>query len=1716
MKNIYIIFLVLLIFVIPVAAQDYPLELELYNEVKVVRLAPDALTGQSTFVVDGGATVRIHVRASANGVSTSISCPNGQTVNSGNISSINGIFNAYEITPSQGGISPSPYFAEGFHSIFEFPIQGTGSYSVSFNVPSGVNQEVAVLTNVTTDSSLTSKLFSSETSATVGKPIVLSAAIFDEQAAVAGATVTAQIKLPDGSSVGQTFSDDGQGADYLAGDGIYSAFYIPTLTGNHRVLAQISGVRASQATFQRSASLSFIVNPFVGRLTGNIEDYGVDEDNDNLLNKIVVKTEVETTEPGDFGVFIHLKVGADKYLIRNNRVQLDTPGMNYIEVDFDAESLVRLGENGPYAIELIELVKYDQQSFVNVDSLINPGQTQAYQMSQLQRPPIIITNFNQIEGLDFNGNSKFDVLSIKVGANVVKSAVYVLGGTLYDQNDERIDSYYSRTYLTAGENTIEFLYNGGVINLHGVSGVFKLKNVFIRELKETDGDDTFTGAAISVPHLLDTPSYDVNQFENQVTPFAFTGTNSAAGIDINSNGKYEFLRINSSFYSMVAGGYNIQASLKDSNGNVIQVVNRHQQVEAGMSTLQFDFDGGYILNANVDGPLTISDVTLSYGFDSYLEVPVLFTTQPFNSNQFEVGLEFTGQNTAEGIDENSNGKYEFLRINSEIYASITGSYSVQASLKDAAGNVLQTVNAYPYLYAGTNTIQIDFNGVYIFLAGIDGPLTVADVTVSGPTGAVQVAELFVTQPFNSNQFDRLPSNLNYMAHRLVILTGDGDSLFEPGETAQMFVRIMNNANGIQSGVAASLSAVSTNAEILSAASAYPSIDSFLEKENLTPFVIKLKEDAPRNSDISLDFTFDSSTVQSKTATLKVQTGLLGKIVYIDRTNNLEQIYQMNSDGGSKTNLSNSESNDKNPVIAPNGTKIAFLREGSLFVMNADGTNQLEIEPSIAPSSKISWSSDSSKIAYERVVSGFNRDIYVIDASGGQPFHVTQNSEVEIRATWLPNSNKLAFGRGAAIYTINSDGTGESLLTTIQDWVNEIEWSPDGNLIGWVEGYGRLSVRRISTGTNTEIDISVISEPGISWSPDSKNIAYVRNEYIGNNTYADKIIYFDTENNSSVEVTTARSISSLAWSPDGRKIAFSNYEEIDSSLKERIRIVNFDGSGSTSLFGIYNPEIFTINTLPRWRPLDITLPTSTISNTPSANADGWNSSDTTVGILATDNQYGSGLQNVSYNITGAQTNGNATVNGGSATFSVFTEGISTVNYAAKDNADNFEPSKTFTVKIDKSNPISRHTLTAGAQETSFTLNASDAVSGVSNIFYSIDGATAQIYSAPFTVSNTGGHSVSYYAKDFAGNEETPRTVFINPSEMPKSVLISEFRTRGYLGADDEFVELYNNSDISIDISGWTVSTKQGSNSTAVTLATINSGAIIPARGHYLLRKAGTANYSLSAYAEADQTYTGALAENIGIALISLASVKIDAVGFSSVADATYREGTALAPSAGISANGQYSFIRNYTKGGILVDSNNNKADFIFVATDGGTYNNLKAVLGSPGPENLNSPIYREGNVLTTQIDDKVTLAEAPNRFYDYATTSSQYPVGILSVRRKLTNNTGGTINTLRLRIIVVTTKNSAVSFPQQAVLRQINSSDVTVTSIDGQRTFPLKGLTIETIPTTIDGGLNSTLTFDLGTNGLANGQSVNIDLKSGIVTNGQYRLEFRVETSTPVP
>jgi hypothetical protein len=102
--------------------------------------------------------------------------------------------------------------------------------------------------------------------------------------------------------------------------------------------------------------------------------------------------------------------------------------------------------------------------------------------------------------------------------------------------------------------------------------------------------------------------------------------------------------------------------------------------------------------------------------------------------------------------------------------------------------------------------------------------------------------------------------------------------------------------------------------------------------------------------------------------------------------------------------------------------------------------------------------------------------------------------------------------------------------------------------------------------------------------------------------------------------------------------------------------------------------------------DTTPPMTTASVTPIANAAGWNNSNVTITLNSTDNEPGgTGVKQVTYSASGAQTIARTVVAGSLTRFTITAEGITTITFFGTDNADNIETARTITISIDKTAP-----------------------------------------------------------------------------------------------------------------------------------------------------------------------------------------------------------------------------------------------------------------------------------------------------------------------------------------------------------------------------------------------------------------------------------------------
>jgi len=148
-------------------------------------------------------------------------------------------------------------------------------------------------------------------------------------------------------------------------------------------------------------------------------------------------------------------------------------------------------------------------------------------------------------------------------------------------------------------------------------------------------------------------------------------------------------------------------------------------------------------------------------------------------------------------------------------------------------------------------------------------------------------------------------------------------------------------------------------------------------------------------------------------------------------------------------------------------------------------------------------------------------------------------------------------------------------------------------------------------------------------------------------------------------------------------------------------------------GVVNSTLYVIDgtngaqltTNEAYTPADLVAPTTSATPSIPPNGFGWNRSNVTETLSATDNMGGTGVQSITYNLSGAQ-GGSGTVPGNSTAVVIANEGTTTLTYHATDVAGNVEPDHAVTIQIDKTAP------SLGVPQTQFA-NATSSAGAVVN-------------------------------------------------------------------------------------------------------------------------------------------------------------------------------------------------------------------------------------------------------------------------------------------------------------------------------------------------------------------------------------------------------------------
>jgi len=315
-----------------------------------------------------------------------------------------------------------------------------------------------------------------------------------------------------------------------------------------------------------------------------------------------------------------------------------------------------------------------------------------------------------------------------------------------------------------------------------------------------------------------------------------------------------------------------------------------------------------------------------------------------------------------------------------------------------------------------------------------------------------------------------------------------------------------------------------------------------------------------------------------------------KIVYqhVDELTGEPRIYIMNADGTSPTNLSavsGTVAGHEKPVVSPDGTKIAFRKQSSIWVMDIDGTGPgtipipVMVSGALHGSTKHTWSPDSQWILFNGSTTEGCEEREDEDLSGQRIYKVKYDG-----------SSLTMLSDNSVSYTVYGDTY--SAIDKCDNWAF---WSPDGQYIAYHSNYDSdsldfdydfttLSIMNadgsnkrhlVFTGEDQPVELvalnggltlTPVAEPvrvteswdwvcgPKSWSPDSQWLVF---KMTNNSTSKREIFAYNIATDEVRQLTTGFYDYRLWWSPDGKKVLFrdeSNNRDLNT-LQNDLLVIN---------------------------------------------------------------------------------------------------------------------------------------------------------------------------------------------------------------------------------------------------------------------------------------------------------------------------------------------------------------------------------------------------------------------------------------------------------------------------------------------------------------------------------------------------------------------------------
>ncbi len=278
---------------------------------------------------------------------------------------------------------------------------------------------------------------------------------------------------------------------------------------------------------------------------------------------------------------------------------------------------------------------------------------------------------------------------------------------------------------------------------------------------------------------------------------------------------------------------------------------------------------------------------------------------------------------------------------------------------------------------------------------------------------------------------------------------------------------------------------------------------------------------------------------------------------IDENRSVRQLFVMNSDGSSNTQITHFSKSASNAVWNQDGTRIIYLQGGRMFSMKPDGSDIKAVNQVPEEMDEFSFSPDFSKLMYVAQVQVAVRpvDEYPdLKKSTGRHIGDLMYRHWDRFVETIPHTfvsdvtveedGNIAVGEGKDI--LNEQEKDFELPTLPFGGLEQLSWSPDSRYIAY--SCRKLKGKDYAFSTNTDIYLyepaggkcENLTEGMLGydtdpvWSPDGRYIAWISMERAGFEADRQRLFIIDlnTREKKELSVNFAYNVSSPVWAEDG--------------------------------------------------------------------------------------------------------------------------------------------------------------------------------------------------------------------------------------------------------------------------------------------------------------------------------------------------------------------------------------------------------------------------------------------------------------------------------------------------------------------------------------------------------------------------------------------------------